>query len=103
MEPMWREAVRRLAKHPDFQVLWQEGPIHDEIERLRTALKDPTVRDPVEIATVKNQLYGIEWVYDAVQRLAENPSPEPEQKLSLRRMRRTIATFRSQYLPRPLG
>lgn len=102
MSDLWRETYARLSVHPDFlEVRSIEGPVRQRIEFLTKQLKDPRVVDPVEIATIKNELHGIEFVFETV--CARTPEPDVREPRGVR-VRRTVQAWKdSLFLPRPLG
>jgi hypothetical protein len=101
MQPSWREVYQRMAGHPDFRNLRKEGPIAARIAFLEKQLKDTRITDPVENTAIKNELHGIEFVFEIVENL---PAEEAPAQPKSARFRRTVQAWKdSLLLPRPLG
>lgn len=95
-ESAWKLAYKKLALNPDFLKIWEEGPIAEKIHSLQRQLQDITITDPGEIADIRNQLWGLNLVREAV--FAKPPEP---QESPFTRLRRAVSAGR--FLPRPLG
>lgn len=67
---MWRE----FFLDTEFQWLYKNpgSPIVQECARLQKSINDLNINDPVKLATLKGQLYGLQYVYRAVEAQAES-------------------------------
>jgi hypothetical protein len=93
---------RRLSNDPDFETLFTEGPLADEIRGLEEKLRSMDLNEPVEVMRIKARLSGILLVRECVKKQADaevataNAMHEAREKAKPRR-------WAERYLPFRLG
>lgn len=88
---------RRLFNDPDFEALFVEGALANEIKMLEAELRSMDVQDPVEVMRAKAKLAGILLVRDCVKVQAEAEAAaaqaQADAEVRAKKSRRWAETF----------
>lgn len=85
------DAFAALATHPVFREMWNSGPLHEEMENIRSRMM--IEKDPNEMFQLRAQLRGMLQVKAIIERAAQHEKEKPRRR----------AVWHSPFLPRPLG
>jgi hypothetical protein len=94
---------RRLSSDPDFEALFTEGPLADEIRKLEDEVRSLSQRDPVEVMRAKAMLAGILKVRECVNFQADAEAKAAQARLRAQASAKKPRRWAEMLLPHRLG